>query len=159
MIGWRNTIIGKIGIAEKNGAVNRLFFERMVPADESTGESALLQEAFDQLNAYLRGALRQFSLPLAPEGTPFQQLVWRQLGRIPYGQTVTYRELAVQIGRPEAVRAVGAANGRNPISIFIPCHRVIGSDGKLTGYLGGLPLKRQLLQLEAGRIPDFNSSL
>jgi methylated-DNA-[protein]-cysteine S-methyltransferase len=105
-----------------------------------------------QLGAYFDGRLRTFSLPLAPVGTAFQTEVWRTLGTIPYGQTWTYTELAERIGRPAAVRAVGAANGRNPIPIIIPCHRVIGSSGKLVGFGGGLETKRALLGLEQGTL-------
>ena len=105
-------------------------------------------EAVRQLDAYFAGTLRQFDLPLAPEGTSFQQRVWRALLDIPYGQTVSYAELARRIGQPSAVRAVGAANGQNPLSIVVPCHRVIGSDGRLVGYGGGLPAKSALLALE-----------
>jgi methylated-DNA-[protein]-cysteine S-methyltransferase len=103
-----------------------------------------------QLAAYFAGALRRFDLPLAPAGTPFQQTVWRALLDIPYGETVSYGELARRIGRPAAVRAVGAANGQNPLAIVVPCHRVIGSDGRLVGYGGGLPAKIALLDLERG---------
>jgi methylated-DNA-[protein]-cysteine S-methyltransferase len=102
-----------------------------------------------QLDAYFAGRLRRFELPLAPEGTPFQREVWSALTTIPYGETVSYGELARQVGRPNACRAVGAANGRNPIPIIIPCHRVIGADGSLTGFGGGLPIKQRLLLLEA----------
>jgi methylated-DNA-[protein]-cysteine S-methyltransferase len=101
-----------------------------------------------QLEQYFAGDRRQFDLPLAPGGTPFQQRVWAELRRIAYGETITYAELASRIGRPTAIRAAGAANGANPVSIIIPCHRVIGSDGSLTGYGGGLEAKRALLQLE-----------
>ena len=110
--------------------------------------AAPFREAVRQLNAYFAGTLRQFDLPLAPAGTPFQQRVWQALREIPYGQTVSYGELAREIGRPAAVRAVGAANGRNPLAIVVPCHRVIGSDGRLVGYGGGLPAKSLLLELE-----------
>ena len=119
---------------------------------------APFDDAIRQLSAYFRGALRRFDLPLAPAGTAFQQAVWTALGEIPFGETVSYGALAQQIGRPRAVRAVGAANGRNPIPIVIPCHRVIGSDGRLTGYGGGLPLKAALLALERrtlGPLPLF----
>src|SRR5690606_32152543 len=104
-----------------------------------------------QLDAYFRGTLRTFDLPLAPQGTPFQQTVWEALRHIPYGQTVSYGELARRVGRPAAVRAVGLANGSNPIAIVIPCHRVIGANGTLTGYGGGLPTKQALLALERGQ--------
>jgi methylated-DNA-[protein]-cysteine S-methyltransferase len=103
-----------------------------------------------QLEAYFAGRLTRFSLPLSPRGTEFQRQVWAALLEIPYGQTVTYGQLAVDLGRPAASRAVGLANGRNPVSIVVPCHRVVGSDGSLTGYGGGLDRKRYLLDLEQG---------
>ena len=103
-----------------------------------------------QLQAYFSGRLKKFTLPLAPEGTPFQLQVWQSLKKIPYGKTVSYGEIAKSIGNPSASRAVGAANGQNPLSIIIPCHRVIGSTGKLVGYGGGLSKKEQLLSLETG---------
>jgi methylated-DNA-[protein]-cysteine S-methyltransferase len=110
--------------------------------------AAPFKEAARQLTAYFAGSLREFDLPLAPAGTPFQQRVWLALREIPYGQTVSYGEIARRIGRLDAVRAVGAANGRNPLAIVVPCHRVIGSDGRLVGYGGGLPAKSLLLELE-----------
>ncbi len=111
-------------------------------------DPAPLKEPLRQLNAYFAGDLENFDLPLAPEGTTFQQQVWKQLCDIPYGETISYGELARRIGNPNASRAVGLANGSNPIPIIIPCHRVIGSNGKLTGYGGGLPIKEKLLALE-----------
>ena len=108
-------------------------------------------EVIRQLNSYFAGELQQFDLPLAPAGTPFQLRVWEALRSIPFGQTISYGELARRIGQPTAVRAVGAANGRNPLPIVIPCHRVIGSDGSLTGFGGGLPAKKHLLALEKGQ--------
>jgi methylated-DNA-[protein]-cysteine S-methyltransferase len=107
-----------------------------------------LTETIRQLQAYFAGELENFNLPLAPEGTPFQKEVWQRLCDISYGQTISYGELARRIGNPKASRAVGLANGSNPIPIVIPCHRVIGSNGKLTGYGGGLPIKEKLLALE-----------
>lgn len=104
--------------------------------------------AVSQLTAYFAGEQQTFNLPLAPQGTPFQQDVWAYLQTIPYGRTTTYGTIAEALGRPNASRAVGAANGRNPIAIIVPCHRVIGSDGKLTGYAGGLKIKEALLGLE-----------
>ncbi|MDX2011021.1 MAG: methylated-DNA--[protein]-cysteine S-methyltransferase [Myxococcaceae bacterium] len=103
----------------------------------------------DQLDAYFAGRLTRFEVTLSPTGTPFQRRVWNALLDIPFGATVTYGELAAQLGKPSASRAVGLANGRNPISIIVPCHRVVGRDGKLTGYAGGLELKRTLLGHEA----------
>jgi methylated-DNA-[protein]-cysteine S-methyltransferase len=110
---------------------------------------SLLLQAADQLRAYFAGELREFDLPLAPRGTPFQRRVWDAVSAIPYGGTATYAETAVAIGRPSACRAVGAANGRNPLPVIVPCHRVIGAAGELTGYGGGLERKRSLLDLEA----------
>jgi len=112
----------------------------------------LLREAARQLRAYFAGDLREFNLPLDLRGTDFQLRVWRQLLRIPYGETRTYLDIARAIQAPKAVRAVGAANGANPISIVVPCHRVIGSSGKLVGYGGGLPLKKRMLELERGSL-------
>ncbi|MGP0071192.1 MAG: methylated-DNA--[protein]-cysteine S-methyltransferase [Bryobacteraceae bacterium] len=112
-----------------------------------------LRETIGQLRAWFAGELREFDLPLAPEGSAFHQRVWRELLNIPYGETITYGELARRIGSPNASRAVGRANGANPIPIVIPCHRVIGSDGKLTGYGGGLPRKEFLLALERKQMP------
>ncbi len=111
-------------------------------------DRAPLVQTIRQLQAYFAGDLEKFDLPLAPEGTPFQLGVWRRLCEIPYGETISYGELAGRIGNPKASRAVGLANGSNPIPIVIPCHRVIGSNGKLTGYGGGLPIKEKLLALE-----------
>lgn len=116
------------------------------------GGHPLLDETRRQLDEYFEGRRTAFDLPLAPEGTPFQRRVWHTLATIPYGQTVSYAELAGRIGQPGASRAVGAANGRNPLPIVLPCHRVIGADGSLTGFGGGLPVKRFLLELE-GALP------
>jgi methylated-DNA-[protein]-cysteine S-methyltransferase len=110
-----------------------------------------LREAARQLTAYFQGTLREFELAVAPEGTPFQQSVWTALRQIPYGETLSYGELARRLGQPNAVRAVGSANGANPISIIVPCHRVIGSNGSLIGYGGGLATKQALLALERGQ--------
>jgi methylated-DNA-[protein]-cysteine S-methyltransferase len=111
-------------------------------------EAARFDEVRRQLDAYLERRRRSFDLPLAPRGTPFQQRVWRALQAIPYAGTASYGEVAQRIGSPRAVRAVGGANGRNPIAIVIPCHRVVGADGSLTGFGGGLERKRFLLELE-----------
>lgn len=113
-----------------------------------------LRVARTQLLEYFSGARKTFDLPLAPEGTPFQREVWRTLATIAYGQTWSYRELANAIGKPAAVRAVGAANGRNPLPIVLPCHRVIGADGRLVGFGGGLPIKTALLRLEGARFVE-----
>jgi methylated-DNA-[protein]-cysteine S-methyltransferase len=115
-------------------------------------DEAPFVEVVRQLQAYFRGERKGFDLPLSPEGTEFQLKVWRSLRTIPYGETISYGQLAERIGNPKAVRAVGLANGCNPIPIIIPCHRVIGSDGSLTGFGGGLSTKRELLDLESKQI-------
>jgi methylated-DNA-[protein]-cysteine S-methyltransferase len=114
-----------------------------------TRDDRRLRSAVEQLEAYFAGARTRFDLSLVPPGTPFQKKVWAALVRIPFGATATYGEIARAVGRPDASRAVGGANHRNPIAIIIPCHRVIGADGAMTGYGGGLPRKRLLLDLEA----------
>lgn len=119
----------------------------------ATSPSPLLGLTVRQLADYFDGKLREFSVPLAPAGTPFQRTVWNALLEIPFGVTTTYGDIARLIGRPSAVRAVGAANGANPIPIIIPCHRVIGRDGSLTGYGGGIATKRLLLGLEGNPLP------
>ena len=116
----------------------------------AAASDAALDAAAVQLREYFAGHRRDFELPLAPAGTAFQRAVWQALAKIPYGQTCSYAELARAVGRPKAVRAVGAANGRNPLPIVLPCHRVIGADGSLTGFGGGLPTKVALLRLESG---------
>ncbi|MDI9239142.1 methylated-DNA--[protein]-cysteine S-methyltransferase [Lysobacter sp. LF1] len=120
--------------------------------DWRKGEHDTLHRTARQLDEYFAGTRRDFDLPLAPRGTPFQQHVWRTLADIPYGETISYSQLAHRVGRPTAVRAVGAANGRNPLPLVLPCHRVIGSDGSLTGFGGGLPTKEFLLTME-GALP------
>ena len=125
---------------------------RISPAPDWCQTDQLFDEVIEQLNRYFAGELRCFDLPLSPHGTAFQLSVLEQLQKIPYGETRTYGQIARALGRPRASRAVGAANGRNPVPIIIPCHRVIGSDGSLTGFGGGLAAKKFLLQLEsAGR--------
>jgi methylated-DNA-[protein]-cysteine S-methyltransferase len=124
--------------------------DRRAPDPAWRRDDRALRAAVRELRAYFAGELRQFSLPLAPVGTPFQLDVWNALAAIPYGETTSYGEMAQRIGRPRAVRAVGAANGANPLPIVLPCHRVIGSNGSLTGFGGGLPLKQALLALESG---------
>lgn len=121
-----------------------------VPKPDWRRDDNALADVASQLEEYFEGARRKFDLPLVPEGTPFQQRVWRALLDIPYGETISYGELASRIGQPSASRAVGLANGSNPLPIVIPCHRVIGANGKLTGYGGGLPIKERLLALERG---------
>lgn len=145
-----NTAIGEIGLAERDGAVAHVFFGSTVaPQRYELCETPLLQQAAAELQAYFAGQCTAFSVPLAPpQGTAFEQAVWAALQTIPYGETRSYAQIAAQAGSPKAMRAVGRANSRNPLSILIPCHRVIGANGSLTGYAGGLELKRHLLELE-----------
>jgi methylated-DNA-[protein]-cysteine S-methyltransferase len=122
------------------------------PQPDWTRKKAPFTETIRQLRAYFRGELKEFDLPLVLDGTPFQLRVWHALRTIPYGQTISYGQLARRIGQPTAVRAVGLANGANPISIIVPCHRVIGADGSRTGYGGGLPITQKLLALESRQL-------
>lgn len=143
------TDLGKIGITEEDGKITHLYFETdKQPQVMDRSETPILKEASQQLQSYLRGQLREFSLPLALGGTDFMRQVWRHLCEIPYGRTATYKDIAMKINSPNAYRAVGLSNNRNPIPIFIPCHRVIGMDGSLTGYRGGLEMKKRLLDME-----------
>ena len=119
------------------------------PVDVAAADHPILAAAADQLDEYFAGDRRSFDLPLDLRGTEFQQQVWRALAEIPFGETSTYGKQAAAIGRPRAIRAVGSANGRNPLSIVLPCHRIVGADGKLTGFAGGLDTKRWLLDHEA----------
>jgi len=153
---YSQTTIGRIGITEENGSITHLIFEGDAPpADAELCETPLLKEAFSQLHAWLAGERTDFSLPLAPTGTAFMLRAWQELCRIPYGSTASYRELAAAAGSPKGARAAGMACNRNPLPIFIPCHRVVGASGRLTGYGGGLELKEKLLALEInGRLPD-----
>lgn len=145
-----DTVLGKISLVETDGCVSQVHFGAGMPlAGAAVQESPLLREAFSQLQAYLAGKLRVFDLPLKPVGTPFQQSVWQALCTIPYGETRSYGTVAASIGNPKAARAVGLANNKNPVAIIIPCHRVIGADGRLVGYAGGLGIKEHLLSLEA----------
>ena len=117
------------------------------------GKNSILDMTRAQLDEYFSGTRKEFDLPLAPQGTPFQTEVWHTLATIPYGETISYAQLAQRVGKPTAMRAVGAANGRNPLPIVLPCHRVIGADGSLTGFGGGLPTKQFLLELEGALSP------
>ena len=146
-----------IGTLQLRGTESALTGVFMEPHPQSVGtvrDDGPLREARRQLQEYFAGERREFSLSLEMAGTDFQRCVWQELRAIPHGETISYGELARRIGNPRAVRAVGLANGRNPISIIVPCHRVIGADGSLTGYGGGLERKRFLLALEnGGRAP------
>lgn len=137
--------IGLLTIQETDGAITALRFGGETVSPPPT---PLLQRAAQQLTEYFAARRRRFDLPLRPQGTAFQQAAWSALCDIPYGQTRTYAQQAAAIGNPKACRAVGMANHRNPLPLFIPCHRVIGAGGKLTGYAGGLAVKRFLLELE-----------
>ena len=158
MIFFRETSIGKIGIAEKNNCISHLYLSNdNVPQDMELGETPLIRQAFEQLELYLNGKLKEFDLPLLPEGTPFMKSVWQKLLDVPYGQTASYKDIAIAVGNPKGARAVGLANNRNPIAIFIPCHRIIGANGDLVGYGGGLDMKIKLLSLEGYQGKGMNS--
>ncbi len=141
------TPVGTITLAEREEALTHLEFGKRA-FEAEIAETPFLKNVGEQLKAYFAGRLKDFSVSLAPEGTAFQKKVWEALRRIPYGETVSYGEIAAEAGNPKACRAVGMANNRNPISIIVPCHRVIGADGSLVGYGGGLDIKRRLLALE-----------
>ena len=144
-----DTKIGRIGIGEDDGAITHVYFsEDGIPSTYEEVETEIIIEAIKQLRMYLDGELKEFSLPLNPSGTDFMKSVWKSLCEIPYGRTKSYKEIASDVGNSKACRAVGMANNKNPIPIFIPCHRVIGSNGKLVGYRGGLEVKKILLQIE-----------
>ena len=143
-----DTPVGPMALAEEENLLTHLWLPGQGYPRIAPHETELLAEGKRQLLEYLTGLRREFSLPLGPRGTPFQMEVWRALEAIPYGETITYGELARRIGRPKAVRAVGQANHRNPLPILLPCHRVVGANGTLTGYGGGLELKEWLLRLE-----------
>lgn len=143
-----DTPVGQMALAGEGDAISRLYLPGLPLPRLASRETPLLARGREELLEYLAGARRDFDLPLAPQGTPFQQRVWAALREIPYGQTRSYRELALAAGSPRGYRAVGMANHRNPIPILIPCHRVVGSDGSLTGYAGGVAKKQLLLELE-----------
>jgi methylated-DNA-[protein]-cysteine S-methyltransferase len=152
-----DSVVGTLTLVAEGGAIVGLYMDlqRHRPDDEELGEPDPRGRAVEpfkaaaaQLDAYFDGELTRFDVPLAPHGSEFQQRVWAALQEIPYGRTESYGELAERIGSPEGARAVGLANGKNPIGIIIPCHRVVGADGSLTGYGGGIERKKQLLDLE-----------
>ena len=150
--------VGPLLLAASDAGLHAIeFAENRHPVKRSTdwqeGDHPLLAQAHRQLDEYFAGTRNAFDLPLSPQGTDFQRKVWNTLASIPYGQTISYAQLAQRIGKPSAMRAVGAANGRNPLPIVLPCHRVIGADGSLTGFGGGLPTKQFLLQLEGALAP------
>lgn len=158
---YHTTPIGKLLLAGDGEYLNVLGFPngKMQKRHEKDWlkDASPFKEASFQLDSYFAGELEEFDLPLLPRGTPFQESVWQALSEIPYGETWSYGQLAKHIGKPKASRAVGAANGMNPIPVIIPCHRVIGSSGKLTGFGGGLETKQYLLGLESQAFaPGFN---
>jgi len=136
---------GEIWIAEEKGSICEVYREKI---EAEISETPLIKKTAAQLEEYFAGKRKAFDLPLNPQGTEFQKKVWKALQEIPYGKTVSYKDIAEKIGSPKASRAVGGANNKNPISIIIPCHRVIGANGALVGYAGGLDMKRELLELE-----------
>lgn len=142
------TPLGKIVLTENGSAVTRLIFSEVLPEGVNCTETPLLKKVVLELQEYFAGTRKRFDLPLSPQGTDFQQKVWKALQDIPYGAVVSYKDIALAIGNEKACRAVGGANNKNPIAIIIPCHRVIGADGSLVGYGGGLEIKRRLLALE-----------
>lgn len=146
--------IGPLLLVASDDALTRIGFGGESDARGGGKRTPVLALAKRELDDYFRGKLREFTVPLAPEGTVFQRDVWNALLALPFGATTTYGEIARKIGRPTAVRAVGAANGANPIPIVIPCHRVIGRDGALTGYGGGIAIKQFLLRLEGVRVRE-----
>ncbi|TWI56652.1 methylated-DNA-[protein]-cysteine S-methyltransferase [Pseudomonas duriflava] len=158
-----NSPIGRLRVAASDAGLHQIEFpESRHPVacgkDWQEAHHLLLDATRQQLDDYFAGHRQQFDLPLAPLGTPFQREVWQALAEIPYGLTWSYAQLAIRVGNPKAVRAVGAANGRNPLPIVLPCHRVIGTSGALTGFGGGLPVKQFLLELE-GALPRVNEGL
>lgn len=146
------TPLGQVSISEQDGAIAELFFAKDAPESVGGQATPLLKEAEKQLLGYLEGTRKTFDLPLAAEGTEFQKTVWEALCSIPYGETRSYKQVAEMIGQPNASRAVGKANNKNPILILTPCHRVLGSDGKLVGYAAGLDIKKKLLELEKSHV-------
>jgi methylated-DNA-[protein]-cysteine S-methyltransferase len=146
--------VGPLTIVASDGVLCGLYMDeqRHRPDEEIFGarDDSRTHDVIEQLTAYFDGDLKEFELPMSMHGTEFQRRVWTELCAIPYGETTSYGELAERLGKPSAARAVGLANGKNPISIIVPCHRVVGSTGNLTGYGGGLPRKRYLLAFEQG---------
>jgi methylated-DNA-[protein]-cysteine S-methyltransferase len=147
-----DTPVGPLQLAAEDGALTQLRFGAGPVSGSRDDTDPVLRAAAAELAEYFAGARRDFTVPLAPRGTDFQRAVWEQLRLIPYGTTVTYGEIARRLGAPAASRAVGLANGRNPIAIVVPCHRVIGADGSLTGFGGGMDAKRTLLDLESSTL-------
>lgn len=146
IFGLYETPLACFKIAQCNGAIT--YLKKVAPSRDRGEQTALGKDVYKQLLAYLAGELKHFDFPYQLHGTPFEQSVWNALTFIPYGETRCYEDIAIQIGRPKAARAIGMANNKNPITIAIPCHRVIGKNGSLVGYAGGLDMKKALLSLE-----------
>ena len=142
------TKIGKIGIRENGKYITDIIFSKSEEKTDNINETELIKAAFKQIKEYLDGDRKYFDLPIELMGTEFQKKVWNELRNIPYGQTKTYKDIALAIKNEKACRAIGNANNKNPLPIIIPCHRVIGSNGKLVGYSGGLDIKEKLLNIE-----------
>ncbi len=149
---YENTPVGDIYIGEEGGCITRVTWGQL-PKEWKKEETALIRRCKEELDEYFVGKRRDFDLPLAPKGTEFQKRVWECLRNIPYGETRSYKDIAIAAGSPKGFRAVGMANNRNPIAIIVPCHRVVGSDGKLVGYASGVEKKTFLLELEKGKYP------
>lgn len=147
---YENTPVGKLCIGERDGAITRITWNQ-VPTEAVEEETELIRKCKLELDEFFAGKRKTFDLPLAPEGTAFQKRVWDALLEIPYGETRTYKDIATAVDSPKGFRAVGMANNKNPIAIIVPCHRVIGSNGKLVGYAAGTEIKTWLLALEQGK--------
>ncbi len=141
-------MVGDLSVVEEDGMIIKILFGKNIASDEEEKETPLIKKTIAELREYFEGKRKVFSVPLSLKGTVFQKKVWEALQTVPYGETRSYQEIAVLAGNKKAARAVGMANNKNPISIVIPCHRVIGKDGSLVGYGGGLDKKKQLLELE-----------
>ena len=148
-----DTPLGTVAVGEENGCITRVYLPNGPMPRLMPHKTPLLERAEGQIMEYFNGQRQEFDLPLAFAGTDFQMKVWKALTEIPYGQTVSYGELAEKVGCPGGARAVGMANHRNPLPILVPCHRVVGAKGQLTGYAGGMEMKRILLELEKGKNP------
>ncbi len=162
---FHQTSIGELLLTARDGNLTGLYFADQAHAPRPgrdwlrQDDAAIFLRARQQVDEFIEGDRKNFDLPLALHGTPFQVRAWQEIARIPFGQTISYGELAARAGAPRAVRAAGAAAGRNPLCWIVPCHRVVGKDGRLTGYAGGISRKRLLLDFEAGRISAFPAEL
>ena len=149
---YENTPVGKLCIGERNGAITRVTWQQL-PKEWVLEETELIRKCKQELDEFFEGKRKTFDLPLAPEGTAFQKRVWDALREIPYGETRTYKDIAIAVDSPKGFRAVGMANNKTPIAIMVPCHRVIGTNGKLVGYAAGMEIKTWLLALEQRESP------